>query len=62
MKEVAFSTLSVGDNFVFDGKEYVRIKDEKISCCKSLNAALKDNPAQKTQIVPSKTVQINDQL
>lgn len=61
MKEIEFKDLNVNDIFVLNNTEYQKIADQRVSCCKVLNAALKDNPAQKIQIKPLTTkVQVND--
>jgi hypothetical protein len=57
-----FKDLGVGDTFIFNNVEYVRIADEKISCCRSNNAALTDETKTKTFIQPLSEVQVNDQL
>ena len=46
-----FHELVVGDKFIIENVEYTRINDERISCCKVLNAVRNDNQ-EKTQIVP----------
>jgi len=33
-----FSQLSVGDQFIYNGKTYTKTEPKKISCCKTLNA------------------------
>ena len=61
MKEVQFQELKVDDKFTINGKEYKRISDQRVSCCKVFNAVSCDNPAEKIQIKPlTTTVQIND--
>ncbi len=60
MKEVPFSEIKEGETFTYAAEQWTRIKDQKVSCCKVLNAAKTDNPAAKTQIGPSVQVQIND--
>lgn len=60
MKEVEFKQLKVDDIFILDNIEYKRMTDQKISCCKSLNAVATNNPAQKIQVKPLTKVQIND--
>lgn len=60
MKEVAFSEIKEGETFTYGSEQWVRIKDERVSCCRILNAAKVENPAVKTQIGPAVQVQIND--
>lgn len=46
-----FHELGVGDNFTIDGVSYIRITDERISCCKVFNAQ-KIDTNEKVQIIP----------
>lgn len=46
-----FHELKIGDKFTIDNVEYTRITDERISCCKVLNAQKTENN-EKVQIVP----------
>ncbi len=46
-----FHELKVGDKFLLDNTEYERINDERISCCKVLNA-LNKTTNEKVMIVP----------
>lgn len=46
-----FHELKVGDRFMIDNIEYERINDERISCCKVLNA-LNKTTNEKLMIVP----------
>jgi hypothetical protein len=55
-----FKDLAVGERFTFNDQEYIRIQDEKVSCCRTHNAALVSNPATKSQITPLTEVQVND--
>lgn len=43
--------LKLGDKFVYENQEYTRIPDERISCCKVLNAQSVAT-GEKIQIVP----------
>jgi len=48
---VKFMDLKVGDKFSYDGINYEKIPDERISCCRVNNARqLNDNT--KVQILP----------
>jgi hypothetical protein len=38
MADQEFRTLKTGDKFLVNGQEYTKIPDEKVSCCKTLNA------------------------
>jgi hypothetical protein len=52
--------LKVGDKFILNEQEHLRIADERISCCKVLNA---QNTAtgEKVQVVPITEVQLVSQ-
>lgn len=54
-----FKDLSVGDRFIYNGIEYERIADMRISCCKTLNAVCTSDPNNKIQVQPLKEVQVN---
>jgi hypothetical protein len=60
MKAVLFKTLSVGQVFTYNGKQYTRVTDQKVSCCKTLNAAEVDNPDTKIMIKPLVSVEIEE--
>ncbi len=64
MERVQFKDIAIGKEFLFDTQMYVKIPPEKVTCCKSYNASLKDTPAKKI-IVHSQTyveVETNDKL
>ena len=44
--------LSVGEKFCYQGINYEKIPDERISCCKVNNARQIDLPSTKIQVVP----------
>lgn len=46
-----FHELKVGDQFTIDNISYLRITDERISCCKVFNATKLDTN-EKVQIIP----------
>lgn len=43
MEKVKFSTLNVGDQFVFNGSTFCKTAPKKVSCCKVLNAVKLEN-------------------
>lgn len=59
-KVINFHEVAVGNEFVLNGKKYVRIPDERISCCQVMNAAEFDNRSVKIQVVPVTQVEVND--
>lgn len=52
-----FHELKVGDKFLIDHIEHERINDERISCCKVLNA-LNKSTNEKVMIIPITEVSI----
>jgi hypothetical protein len=50
-----FHELQVNDKFTYDNVEYIRIPDERISCCKVLNAKVVATN-EKAFIVPANDV------
>ena len=59
-KIINFHEVAVGNEFVLNGKKYVRIPDERINCCTVMNAAELDNRSVKIQVVPVTQVEVND--
>lgn len=53
-----FADISVGTVFNHEGKQYKKIADQRISCCKVLNAELSNDSTKKTFIVPVTEVEI----
>lgn len=47
-----FMDLAVGEQFSYQGINYEKIPDERISCCKVNNAKQLNHPATKIQVVP----------
>jgi len=43
-----FGELAVGDKFIFNGIEYVKTPDVKVSCCRTVNCQSVSNPDQRT--------------
>lgn len=55
----SFSELKVGDRFSVNGKEYVRIQDIKVSCCRSINAQSTENSNERIFVQPTTVVTVN---
>lgn len=55
-----FHELKVGDKFTLNNISYIRIADERISCCKVFNAQKVENN-EKVQIVPITEVNISEE-
>lgn len=53
-----FVDISVGTKFMHEGSEYVKIKDERINCCKVLNASLVSDKNKKIMVVPITEVEL----
>lgn len=53
-----FVDIGVGTKFSFEGKEYIKIKDERITCCKVNNAVLATDTNNKTMIIPVSEVTV----
>jgi hypothetical protein len=53
-----FSDLSHGQQFTYNSMEYIKIPEERISCCSVLNAVQADNRANKIQITPITEVEV----
>lgn len=47
-----FMDLTVGDQFSYQGINYEKIPDERISCCKVNNAKQINQQSTKIQVIP----------
>lgn len=54
-----FSEVKVGDRFTLNGKEYVRIQDIRVSCCRSINAQSTENSNERIFVQPTIVVTVN---
>ena len=54
-----FGELSNGEKFSLNGKEYVKVAEVRISCCKRINAQAVSNANDKILVQPSTAVTIN---
>lgn len=54
-----FGELGNGDRFTLNGKEYIKVAEQRISCCKKVNAHSATNSNEKILIQPSTTVTVN---
>ena len=55
-----FQDIQVGTAFVYNGIEYHKIPDERVSCCKINNACMVTDKSKKTHIIPITEVEVND--
>jgi hypothetical protein len=53
-----FSELSNGQQFTFNSIDYIKIPEERISCCSVLNAVQANDRSIKIQITPITEVEI----
>lgn len=58
MSQTRFVDIAVGTKFKVENKEYTKIQDERISCCKLFNAVLSADPTKKHFIVPITEVEV----
>lgn len=54
-----FSELSINSKFIHNNIEYQKLQPIKISCCKSVNACVASQPANKVFINPNQEVKVN---
>jgi len=57
-----FKDIPINQVFTFNNLQYKKITEERISCCRALNAASVTDPNQKIQVLPLEevTVEINN--
>ena len=55
MKE--FKDVLVGECFLINGIKFTKVKEERISCCKSMNAIASENPANRIFVQGTKQVE-----
>ena len=48
-----FKDIAVGESFVFNGIQYNKVTEQKISCCKAINAVASDNAANRVFVQPN---------
>lgn len=56
-----FKDLTVNEVFTFNGLEYKKIEEVRVSCCRSINACLVSDQNNKVQIKPLDEVTVNDE-
>lgn len=52
-----FKDVAVGESFKFNGLQYTKVQEERISCCRSINAVASENEANRTFIQPNAEVE-----
>lgn len=53
-----FSEITNGQHFTMNSIEYIKIPEERVSCCSVLNAVQADNRSSKVQVTPITEVEI----
>lgn len=59
MNSKLFQELNVGDRFIFNGQEFIKTEDVRVSCCRSVNAKAASDSNNVVYIQPSTTVNVN---
>jgi hypothetical protein len=57
MMDKQFKDLEVGEKFIYNDVTFIRVLDERISCCKVLNSENIDTK-EKTMILPLENVKV----
>jgi hypothetical protein len=60
MSKIKFKDLAVDAIFTYSGKQYKKIKEKRISCCKFFNAQLVSDPKKQIGIKPLIEVDIEN--
>lgn len=55
-----FFDIPVGTAFTLNNVEYIKITEERISCCKALNAETVTEPKSKIQVIPITEVEVKE--
>jgi hypothetical protein len=54
-----FQDLKVGDRFIYNGQEFVKTEDIRVSCCRTINAKASNDSNNTTYIQPGTSVVVN---
>jgi hypothetical protein len=60
MSQKKYSEISNGTKFILDGIEYIKIPEERISCCQFYNAVQSGNASAKIGVTPITEVEVKD--
>lgn len=55
-----FQDIEIGTQFTFNNAQYLKIANERVSCCHINNAVAFDNPSKKINVPESSEVETND--
>ncbi len=58
LKTIKFMEVSEGQSFVLADLQYLKIAEQRISCCSAINATLSNDAATKIQVLPLQEVQV----
>lgn len=56
-----FKDVAIDEQFTFNGLQYKKIKEVKVSCCRSINACLVSDAKSKIQVKPLDEVTVNNE-
>lgn len=54
-----FQSLAVGDRFMFNNLEFVKISEVRVTCCKVINCQSVSNPSETTFVSADTLVTVN---
>lgn len=54
-----FQELKVGERFLYNGQEFVKTEDVRVSCCRTINAKASNDNSNTTYIQPGTLVVVN---
>lgn len=60
MKIVQFKDVKEDEVFVWNGTEYKKTAEKRVSCCKAINCVMVENSKVRLQVTPLTEVQVND--
>lgn len=54
-----FQELGVGDRFLYNGQEFIKTEEIRVSCCRTINAKASNDHNSTAYIQPTATVVVN---
>jgi len=61
MSTKQFKDVAVNEEFTFNGLQYKKINEVRVSCCRSINACLVSDANNKIQVKPLDEVTVSDE-
>lgn len=55
-----FKDLTVGQQFSYNNKTYVKVNAVKVSCCRSINCHVVGNPKDRVFLQPAQKVEVSN--